>query len=87
MSTSTDGPSLRNKTGAIRRLDAARARELVAGFSRPVVAAEKGIAAAATDPVAKRREAEQWCDRFDANTRKWLKSTIAACDAFGVLGG
>jgi succinate dehydrogenase / fumarate reductase flavoprotein subunit len=33
---------------------------------------------AATDPVEKRREAEQWCDSFQANTEKWLKSTIAA---------
>ncbi|MFM8702323.1 MAG: succinate dehydrogenase flavoprotein subunit [Planctomycetia bacterium] len=38
---------------------------------------------AATDPAAKRREAEQWCDRFEENTRKWLKSTIARCDADG----
>jgi succinate dehydrogenase / fumarate reductase flavoprotein subunit len=38
---------------------------------------------AATDPAGKRREAEQWCDRFEANTRKWLKSTIAKCDADG----
>ena len=32
---------------------------------------------AATDPVGKRREAEAWCDRFEENTRTWLKSTIA----------
>ena len=38
---------------------------------------------AATDPLAKRREAEQWCDRFEENTAKWLKSTIARCDADG----
>ena len=38
---------------------------------------------AATDPDGKRREAEQWCDRFAENTRKWLKSTIAKCDADG----
>ncbi|MEX0669250.1 MAG: succinate dehydrogenase flavoprotein subunit [Pirellulales bacterium] len=38
---------------------------------------------AATDPVSKRREAEQWCDAFAANTRKWLKSSIAKCDADG----
>ncbi|NDC52892.1 MAG: succinate dehydrogenase flavoprotein subunit [Planctomycetia bacterium] len=31
----------------------------------------------ATDPEAKRREAEEWCDRFEQNTRKWLKSTVA----------
>jgi succinate dehydrogenase / fumarate reductase flavoprotein subunit len=38
---------------------------------------------AATDPVEQRAEAEQWCDRFEANTRKWLKSTIAACGVNG----
>ena len=31
----------------------------------------------ATDPAGHRREAEQWCDRFEENTRKWLKTTIA----------
>src|SRR5437868_2475402 len=31
----------------------------------------------ATDPGARRREAEEWCDRFEANNAKWLKSTIA----------
>ena len=30
-----------------------------------------------TDPAERRREAEQWCDRFEENTRKWLKTTIA----------
>ena len=37
----------------------------------------------ATDPEAKRAEAERWCDRFEENTARWLKSTIAACDADG----
>jgi len=37
----------------------------------------------ATDLVEKRREAEQWCDRFEANTRRWLKSTVAKCGAGG----
>jgi succinate dehydrogenase / fumarate reductase flavoprotein subunit len=37
----------------------------------------------ATDPVQQRRLAEQWCDRFEDNTRKWLKSTIATCGADG----
>jgi succinate dehydrogenase / fumarate reductase flavoprotein subunit len=37
----------------------------------------------ATDPAGKRREAEEWCDRFAANTRKWLKSTIATCGPDG----
>ena len=31
----------------------------------------------ATEPAERRREAEAWCDRFEENTRKWLKSTIA----------
>lgn len=31
----------------------------------------------ATDPAARRKEAEEWCDRFEANNAKWLKSTIA----------
>jgi len=38
---------------------------------------------AATDPEGKRREAELWCDRFEANTNKWLKSTIANHGADG----
>jgi succinate dehydrogenase / fumarate reductase flavoprotein subunit len=38
---------------------------------------------AATDPAEKRAEAEAWCDRFEENTRKWLKSTIAACGPDG----
>lgn len=29
------------------------------------------------DPIERRREAEAWCDRFEANNKKWLKSTIA----------
>jgi succinate dehydrogenase / fumarate reductase flavoprotein subunit len=37
----------------------------------------------ATDPAGKRAEAEQWCDRFEENTRKWLKSTIAECQPDG----
>jgi succinate dehydrogenase / fumarate reductase flavoprotein subunit len=31
----------------------------------------------ATSPAEHRHEAEAWCDRFEANTKKWLKSTIA----------
>ena len=38
---------------------------------------------AATDAEGKRREAEQWCDRFEVNTNKWLKSTIANHGADG----
>jgi succinate dehydrogenase / fumarate reductase flavoprotein subunit len=38
---------------------------------------------AATDPVEKRREAELWCDRFEDNTRRWLKTTVAKCGPGG----
>jgi succinate dehydrogenase / fumarate reductase flavoprotein subunit len=31
----------------------------------------------ASEPAARRREAEQWCDRFEENTRRWLKTTVA----------
>jgi succinate dehydrogenase / fumarate reductase flavoprotein subunit len=27
----------------------------------------------ATDPAGRRRQAEEWCDNFDANNKKWLK--------------
>jgi succinate dehydrogenase / fumarate reductase flavoprotein subunit len=32
----------------------------------------------ATDPAERRIEAEAWCERFAANNRRWLKSTLAA---------
>ena len=31
----------------------------------------------ATSEAAKVEEAEKWCDQFEANNRKWLKSTVA----------
>jgi succinate dehydrogenase / fumarate reductase, flavoprotein subunit len=37
----------------------------------------------ATDPAERRRMAEAWCDRFEANTQRWLKSTIATYGADG----
>lgn len=36
-----------------------------------------------SDPPERRRLAEAWCDRFEANTQKWLKSTIAVLDSNG----
>jgi succinate dehydrogenase / fumarate reductase flavoprotein subunit len=36
-----------------------------------------------TDPGENRREAERWCDKFQENTEKWLKSTIATAHADG----
>jgi succinate dehydrogenase / fumarate reductase flavoprotein subunit len=37
----------------------------------------------ATDPAERRRLAEEWCDRFEANTRRWLKTTVAIQGADG----
>lgn len=37
----------------------------------------------ATNDKDRIAEAEKWCDRFEENTRKWLKSTIAECDRDG----
>jgi succinate dehydrogenase / fumarate reductase flavoprotein subunit len=31
----------------------------------------------ADDPLERRKQAEQWCDEFQANNENWLKSTIA----------
>jgi succinate dehydrogenase / fumarate reductase flavoprotein subunit len=35
------------------------------------------------DPAERRRQAAAWCARFQENNRRWLKSTIAACDPAG----
>lgn len=32
----------------------------------------------AADPQERRRQAEHWCDVFEENNRRWLKSTVAA---------
>jgi succinate dehydrogenase / fumarate reductase flavoprotein subunit len=34
----------------------------------------------ASEPEERRRQAEAWCDRFEENNRRWLKSTIAEYD-------
>ncbi|MFO0816339.1 MAG: succinate dehydrogenase flavoprotein subunit [Pirellulales bacterium] len=31
-----------------------------------------------TDPAERRKEAEVWCDQFEASTQKWLKSSVAS---------
>jgi succinate dehydrogenase / fumarate reductase flavoprotein subunit len=36
-----------------------------------------------SDAAQRRREAEAWCDRFEENNRKWLKSTIATLSPNG----
>jgi succinate dehydrogenase / fumarate reductase flavoprotein subunit len=37
----------------------------------------------AADPAERRRLAVEWCDRFEAETKRWLKSTIATCQPDG----
>ncbi len=37
----------------------------------------------AKDPAELRREADEWCDKFEANTARWLKTTIATPNAEG----
>jgi len=60
--------------GALAR-DESRGAHFKPEFSMP------GIES--SDPAEQRRLAEAWCDRFEANTRKWLKSTIAVLDRDG----
>ncbi len=60
--------------GALQR-DECRGAHFKPDFAMP------GIEA--TDPIEKRREAEAWCDRFEENTRRWLKSTVATQNADG----
>ncbi len=60
--------------GAVQR-DECRGAHFKPEFAMP------GIEA--TDPAEKRRHAEAWCDRFEENTRKWLKTTVATCNAEG----
>lgn len=56
--------------GALAR-DECRGAHFKPDFSMPSLEAE--------EPAARRQEAEQWCDRFQKNVDKWLKSTIAQC--------
>ncbi len=44
--------------------------------------APKGIQA--DDADERRRQAEKWCDDFDANNQRWLQSTIATYHEDGV---
>ncbi|MBA4017290.1 MAG: succinate dehydrogenase flavoprotein subunit [Pirellula sp.] len=56
--------------GALQR-DECRGAHYKPEFSMP------GIDASAS-PEERRRLAEEWVDTFDANTKKWLKSTVAS---------
>ena len=37
----------------------------------------------ATEPAERRRQAEAWCQRFEENNRKWLKTTVATLSPDG----
>ena len=54
--------------GALQR-DECRGAHYKPEFQMPSLAAE--------DPAEKQKEAEQWCDKFEKNADKWLKSTVA----------
>lgn len=54
--------------GALQR-DECRGAHYKPAFAMPALEAR--------DDEGRRAEAEGWCDRFEANNRKWLKSTIA----------
>jgi succinate dehydrogenase flavoprotein subunit len=54
--------------GALAR-DECRGAHYKPEFEMPGITAE--------DPAERRRQAEQWCDKFEEKNRKWLKTTIA----------
>jgi succinate dehydrogenase / fumarate reductase flavoprotein subunit len=54
--------------GALAR-DESRGAHYKPEFTMPSLSAET--------PEGRRREAETWCDMFEENTRKWLKTTVA----------
>jgi len=58
--------------GALAR-DECRGAHFKPEFAMPSLTAE--------DDAGRRAQAEQWCDRFEANNQKWLKSTIATCQS------
>lgn len=54
--------------GALQR-DECRGAHYKPAFEKPSLTSE--------DPVERRRQAEEWCDAFEANNEKFLKSSIA----------
>jgi succinate dehydrogenase / fumarate reductase flavoprotein subunit len=55
--------------GALQR-DECRGAHFKPDFQKPPLTAD--------EPAERRRQAEQWCDDFEENNRKFLKSTIAS---------
>ena len=60
--------------GALAR-DECRGAHFKPDFNMPGVESE--------DPAERRRQAEAWCDEFEAKNDKWLKTTIATLDSDG----
>lgn len=60
--------------GALAR-DECRGAHFKPAFATPGITAD--------DPAERRRQAEEWCDRFEQKNEKWLKTTIATFDAAG----
>lgn len=58
--------------GALQR-DECRGAHFKPAFAKPSLTSE--------DPVERRRQAEEWCDAFEENNRKFLKSSIATWNA------
>jgi succinate dehydrogenase / fumarate reductase flavoprotein subunit len=58
--------------GALER-DECRGAHYKPEFEKPSLTAE--------EPVERRKQAEKWCDDFDANNQKYLKSTVASWDS------
>jgi succinate dehydrogenase / fumarate reductase flavoprotein subunit len=57
--------------GALQR-DECRGAHFKAAFAPPSLTA--------TEPNERRRQAEEWCDRFEANNQRFLKSSVATWD-------
>ncbi|WP_164101628.1 succinate dehydrogenase flavoprotein subunit [Candidatus Laterigemmans baculatus] len=57
--------------GALLR-DECRGAHFKPDFAKPSLTSD--------EPAERRRQAEQWCDEFEENNRKYLKSTIATWD-------
>lgn len=58
--------------GALQR-DECRGAHFKPDFKKPSLTSE--------DPVERRRQAEAWCDEFEANNEKYLKTTVATWNA------
>ncbi|MEL6110335.1 MAG: succinate dehydrogenase flavoprotein subunit [Planctomycetota bacterium] len=55
-----------------RQRDECRGAHFKPDFEKPSLTAE--------DPAERRKQAEEWCDAFEANNEKYLKSTVAEYD-------